>query len=105
MEFVIGENELDAALRHLKSDPLSYASRMPGSWSKTLLLAHIRDALADVKKPAIGTSFKVMYNVWAHLESVGVDLLRYPHQAGKLQVMLSFRAEHTQPDQLVVLKS
>jgi len=102
MEFVIGENELDAAIRHLKNDAMSYAARMPGSWSKTWLLAHLREALAEVKKPAIGTSFQVMYNVWAHLEPVGVDLVRYPHQAGKLQVMLSFRSEHTQPDKLVV---
>lgn len=103
MEYLICENELDAAIQHLKNDTLSYAAKMPGSWSKTWLLAHIREVLNNVGKPAIGTSFQVMYNVWAHIEPVGVDLLRYPRQAGTLQIMLSFRTEHTQPEKLVLL--
>lgn len=70
MEYLICENELDAAVRHLKNDTLSYAARMPGNWSKTWLLAHIRKALTEVRKPTIGTSFQVMYNVWAHIEPV-----------------------------------
>lgn len=49
MEYLICENELDAAIQHLKNDTLSYAAKMPGSWSKTWLLAHIREVLNNVR--------------------------------------------------------
>ena len=103
MRFVISENELDAAICHLKNDAMSYATNMPRSWSKTLFKEHILQALAEVKKPALGVSFPVMHNIWAHLEPTGADLLRYPHQPGQLQIMLSFRTTHTQPEKLVSL--
>lgn len=104
MEYVISENELGAAIEHLKRDPRSYAAHLPRNWTLKQLKDHILEALSEVKTPTIGTSVQVLYNVWAHLEPVGVDLMRYPRRSGQLQVMLSFRNEYTQPERLVVLR-
>lgn len=102
-QYIISETDLTMALDYLKQDKMAYASKMPHKWSRTLLIKHINEAIAEQSKPELDDAFLVTYQVWGHVVPVGVDLVRYPHQVKTWQIVLSIRNCNTDPVKFVML--
>lgn len=101
---VISETDIDMAIDFISRDPLSYPNKMPGAWTRQRFLVHLNES---IKQSGIklnpGANFSAGYNIWAHIDFVGLDLIGQDSGIDSYQVYLSIRTVSTNLEKMVKL--
>lgn len=99
-KLVISDSDIDAALEHLNSLPLTVTREMPNPWAKQKFIEWLKESIP--KKVEYGTSFDVATGVYGHIVPLGHGYLNYPNDERHL-VILSIRSGNTDLDSLNTL--
>lgn len=96
-QLVISDSDIDAALQHLNSLPLTITATMPQPWAKQTFLEWLKESLP--KKIQYGDHFDVATGIYAHVVPVGHGYSNYPNDDRYL-IALSIRSGNTDLDHL-----
>ncbi|MBY7854362.1 hypothetical protein KW429_11700 [Vibrio fluvialis] len=96
-QLVISDSDIDAALQHLNSLPLTITATMPQPWAKQTFLEWLKESLP--KKIQYGDHFDVATGIYAHVVPVGHGYSNYPNDDRYL-IVLSIRSGNTDLDHL-----
>jgi len=100
-QIVISSSDVEAALQHYKSMPLTVTNGTPSGWGRMQIISWIREYLPDTVN--IGDTFEVGTGIWAHIMPLGYEFMNYQNTEHCLQVILSFRSVCTDLDSLITL--
>ena len=98
-QIVISESDLENALDHLNSLPLSATQRMPRDWGVTQVKEWIGSELP--KKLKVGDCFEIGTGIWGHIMPLGHEFSCYDDGENRLQVMISIRSVYTDLNKLI----
>lgn len=102
-KFVVSTSDLDAAMAHLNSLPMSITAEMPETWGRQQILTWLSESMPKTLK--IGDHFEVLTGVWGHVVPVGFGYSDYSSGGDRLLVVLSIRHHNTDLDNMCDLNS
>lgn len=96
---VICEEDIEAALNHLRKLPFSKS--YPLSWERKRFLERLSEAIG--KNPVPERYYDVAPGVYAIIKPFGADLLRDDEKNSRLQVWILIRQSGTDPNRITAL--